>query len=380
MRNLFRSLSGLLLLCMSAQSVGNALAQEGEVRYPATRRVEQTDVYHGIRVGDPYRWLEDMKSEETLVWAKAQDETTKRFVSKVPTRSALQKRLDELVRFDRYATPIKANGRYFFIKRDAGRGMSEGVLYVQESLSAKPRILLDTARRFKDRQLVIFSPSPDGRFVAYGISQNQSRWFDLRIINVNQGVDELPDTLTGLVTVSASVSWTNDSRGFFYTAFEKSKEGTELQAVIQNPKVYYHQLGKPQAEDVLITALPEKPNWLFSPKLTHDGRYLVIAASAGGSNENQTLYRDLQNPNGKTESLVGEADANYNFLGNEGARFYFYTDWKAPKGRIVVIDIRKPQRRNWVELVPQAEKPSQPETKQEAMPWGCMATASFWFT
>jgi prolyl oligopeptidase len=355
MRNRYQYISGLLLLCLSTQSFSNSAIQD-QIRYPATRRVEQTDTYHGVKVSDPYRWLEDMKSEEALRWAKAQDETTKRFVSQVTSRSILQKRLDELVRFDRYATPIKANGKYFFAKRAAGRGIGEGTLYVQESLTSKPQVLVDPVQRDQGGQLRLYAPSPDGRFVAYGISQNQSRWFDLKILNVNQEGQELPDKLTGLVTVSANVSWTKDSKGFFYTAFEKPKAETELYAVIRNPRVYYHKLGNPQSEDVIIATLPEKPNWLFSPKLTYDGRYLVIAASVGGSNENQILYRDLQKPGGKIESLIGEADANYTYLGNEGTHFYFYTDWKAPKGRLIAIDLKKPERKNWVELVAQAEE------------------------
>jgi prolyl oligopeptidase len=341
-------------LTNSSQLVANG--QSHRLNYPPARRVNQVDNYHGVEVPDPYRWMEEMKSEETLAWVKAQDDLLKGLLDSVPARATLQKRIMELVNHDIYTTPIKANGRYFFTKRNAGKGLGEGVLYVQTSLNAAPRILLDPATRFKDgRQLGVFRPSPDGRYLAYGVVTRQSRWWDLRVMNTTTGKD-LSDALTGLHNVLGTVSWTRDSKGFFYSRFEPPKPGEEQQAVLKNPKIYFHELGKPQSEDTFVTDLPDKPNWVFTHNITDDGRYLIISASEGGANQNQILYRDLHGTGATIKTLIGEADADYKFLGNEGTRFWFYTDLNAPRGRVIAIDLNQPQRDRWVEVIPEAKE------------------------
>ena len=350
------SLAAMMATDFLRYSLHRVTAQSTRLNYPAARRVNQVDNYHGIEVADPYRWMEEMQSEETQAWVKAQDELSKSFVSAVPARAALQKRITELIHHEIYTSPIKAHGRYFFTKREAGKGLSESVLYVQESLSAAPRVLLDPATRFKDgKQLVSFRPSPDGRYLAYGVTTRQSRWFDVRVMDTTTGAD-VSDALTGLHNVSRSISWVKDGQGFFYSAFERPKPGEEQQAVLRNQKIYFHPLGKPQSEDAVITNLPEKPNTLFAHQITDDGHYLIVSASEGGANQNQIFYQDLRQAGSSLKPLISEADADYKFLGSEGARLWFYTDLKAPRGRIIAIDLNQPQRDHWVEVVPEAKE------------------------
>jgi len=175
------------------------------------------------------------------------------------------------------------------------------------------------------------------------------------VLDVATGAD-LADALTGAHTVTGGISWTKDGKGFFYSAFELPGAGQERQAVVRNPKIYHHTLGRPQAKDALVLALPNEPNALFTHRVTDDGKYIVVAVNDGGGPRNRILCQDLSAPEAGLKTLIPQADATYTFLGNEGARFWFYTDLNAPRGRIVAIDLNKPQRDRWRAVVPQMKE------------------------
>lgn len=318
--------------------------------YPQARRVAQADIYHGIEVSDPYRWMEEMNSEETLAWVKAQDELLKNFTGNLDNRDAIHKRISELARFESYTPPTKESGRYFFIKSESGT--SKPVLYVQQGPRAEPRILLDTVARFKDMDVTLrgFAPSPDGRLVLCGISKNQSRWIEQILIDAGSGA-VIHEAIQGTHNLAGGASWNRDSKGFFYNYFEKPAGTSEQKAVVGSPKILYHALG--QSKDLLVYAPEAKPNLLLTHTVSDDGRYLIIAASEGSSNKNIILYKDIRSLDSPIKTLIGEADANYTFLGNEDNRFWFYTDLDAPRGRIIAIDITKADRINWKEVVSQ---------------------------
>lgn len=318
--------------------------------YPSAKRVDHSDRYHGVAVSDPYRWMEDMNSEETFSWVKAQDERLKDFVKNVASRDAIYKRLLELGRFESYSAPIKENGRYFFVRTESGS--RRPVLYVQDGLRAKPQVLLDTEERFKGEDVILrgFAPSPDGRLVLCSLSKKQSRWVEQRLIDATSG-DETAEEISPTHVLAGNATWRRDSKGFFYTRFEKPKSNSEQNAVVSSPKIYYHAWGSPN--DSLVYAPGEKPNLLMSHTVTNDGRYLVITVNEGSSNKNILLYKDLSSAESAIKTLIGEADANYTFLGNEGERFWLYTDLNASRGRIIAINITKPERAQWKEVVPQ---------------------------
>lgn len=327
--------------------------------YPPARRSEQTDVYHGVTVADPYRWLEDASSDETKSWVKAQDALLQRQLADVPSRAAIKARLTELLHTDSYTVPVKAGARYFYIKTEAGRARGQGVVLMQDGATAKPRALLDVQKQFStDTTLTTaapLTPSPDGRYLAYSLRKRQSRWIGLQILDVEKGTDLL-DVLTGQHTVSGGVSWTPDGKGFFYSAFDLPKTGTEQQAVVQNPKIFHHTLGQPQANDRVIATLPHHPNGYFTHTVTPDGNYVIVHAHDNGSTNNRVLYQDLRQAGAQLQPLIAEADAAYTFLGNDSARFWFYTDLNAPRGCIVAIDLARSQREHWVEVVPQQKE------------------------
>src|SRR5262245_50127689 len=350
------SVSFAILLILSPVNQSHTTAQTTRLTYPAAKRVEQVDRYHGVAVSDPYRWLEQMDSHETKAWARAQDELLQSYLADTPARAAIKARLTELAQNDSYSVPRKANGRYFYTHTAADRPSGQSVVYEQESLGAQPRELFAAKKPLgEDAAISWIAPSPDGRALAYSVRRKQSRWATLRVLDVVTGAD-LADTLTGAHTVTGGVSWTKDGKGFFYSAFELPGAGQEQQAVVRNPKIYYHTLGRPQAKDALVLAVPNEPNALFTHRVTDDGKYIIVAVHDGGGPRNRIIYQDLSAPEDGLKTIIPQADATYTFLGNEGGRFWFYTDLNAPRGRIVAIDLAKPQREYWREVVPQMKE------------------------
>lgn len=350
---------GLLSLLMVVM-FWNTAAQTSQPTYPAAKRVEQVDTYHGISVADPYRWLEQQNSNDTQAWVKAQDELLASRLAAAPGRAELKARLTELLTNDSYGVPIKAQGRYFYTFTAAGRSRGQSVVYVQGSLAAtphaQPTALFDTRERHgAEAMLSWIAPSPDGRVLAYSIRQKQSRWATLRVLDVATGAD-LTDTLTGAHTVTGGISWTKDSKGFFYSAFELPGAGQEQQAVVRNPKLFYHTLGRPQAEDALIVTLPNEPNALLTHTVSADGKYIIVAVNENGGPKNRILYQDLSARDAGWQTLIPQADATYTFLGNTGTRWWLYTDLDAPRGRIIAIDLPHPQRAHWRTVVPQMKE------------------------
>src|SRR5262245_17782301 len=350
------SVSFIILLILSTVDQSRTAAQTDKPPYPAARRAEQMDKYHGVAVPDPYRWLEQIDSDETKAWVQAQDELLQSRLADVPARAAIRARLTELAQTDSYSVPRKANGQYFYTYSAAGRPRGQSVVCAQESLGGRPRALFDGRTRLGDDATISWiAPSPDGRALAYSIRQKQSRWATLRVLDVATGAD-MADTMTGAHTVTGGISWTKDSKGFFYSALDLPGAGQERQAVVRNPKIYYHTLGQPQTKDALVLALPNEPNALFTHRVTDDGKYIIVAIHDGGGPRNRILYQDLSAPEAGLKTIIPQSDATYTFLGNEGERCWFYTDLNAPRGRIVAIDLAKPQREYWREVVAQMKE------------------------
>ncbi|HEV2131367.1 MAG TPA: prolyl oligopeptidase family serine peptidase [Longimicrobiaceae bacterium] len=333
-----------------------ASASAGErISYPETRRVDQVDDYHGTRVADPYRWLEDTDSPETAAWVEAQNRVTFGILKSIPEREGIERRLTELWNYERFGVPFKQGGRYFF-SRNSGL-QNQSVLYVQPSLDAEPRVLLDPNTLSEDGTIALTMTrvSEDGRYLAYGTSSGGSDWQEIRVREVETGQDR-PDHLRWIKFSGAA--WTHDGEGFFYSRFPEP-QGNTLTTENLNNKLYYHRLGTPQSEDVLVYERPDQPEWRFFPQVTDDGRYLVIYTSYQTS-KNDLLYVDLgdpQRPNlrAPVRELVTGFEANYSVAGNDGPVFYVQTDKDAPKGRVIAIDTRQPQLANWRTLIPEGE-------------------------
>lgn len=329
-------------------------AQSKPLKYPETRQVDQVDDYHGTKVKDPYRWLEgDPRTHADVAdWIKAQNDITFKYLHDIPQREAIIARLTELWDHEKFGSPFKAGGRYYFYKNDGLQNQS--VLYVQETLDAEPAILIDPNTWSEDGTIALGSTafSDDGRYVCYSVSEAGADWRTWRVMEIETR-QVLPDELKW--SKFSGASWTPDGRGFFYCRYPEPEPGGSFQNLNLNQKVFYHRVGTPQSSDVLVHERPDNPEWGFSADVSEDGHYLVITAWKGTADRYQVYYKDLREPFGMVRPIVTTFDNEYSFLGNDGPLFYFRTDLNAPKKRIIALDIRDPQPEKAKELVPETD-------------------------
>lgn len=327
-------------------------AKAMKVTYPQTRAVTQIDDYNGVAIEDPYRWLEDLDSKETAAWVAAENKVTFGFLEQIPARQAIKARLTKLWDYEKYGLPGKEGGRYFF-SRNTGL-QNQSVLYWAESLAAEPRVLIDPNTLSKDGTMALagVAISDDGKLMAYGLAEAGSDWIQYKVREVDTGKD-LEDHLRWIKFSGAS--WTRDGKGFYYSRYDEPKEGNPLENANYFHKLYYHRLGTPQSEDRLIYERPDHKDWQINGGVTEDGQYLIIDSSVGTDPKNRIFYQDLSKPDAKVQDLLVEADARYSFVGNDGPVFWFNTDLSAPRGRLIAIDTRQPERANWKEVIPQSE-------------------------
>lgn len=324
-------------------------------KYPETRRVQHVDDHHGTKVPDPYRWLEDdvRESKDVEQWVEAQNKVTFGYLKDIPERAAIEKRLTELWNFEKYGTPFKRGGRYYFYKNDGLQ--NQYVLYQQAALDAEPTVLIDPNTWSKDGTVALAgtSFSEDGKYLAYGIQDAGSDWRTWRVMEIATG--RLLDDELKWVKFSGA-TWTKDSKGFFYGRFDEPKEGAAFQSLNLNQKLFYHRVGTPQSDDVLVYKRPDQPEWGFGTDVTDDGRYLIITVWKGTDDKYRVLYRDLTEPFAMPTDLIENFEQEYSFVGSDGGVFYFKTNLDAPRGRLIAIDIRQPEQEHWREIVPQAEE------------------------
>jgi prolyl oligopeptidase len=317
------------------------------------------DIYHGQAVPDPYRWLEDLDSEQTRAWIEAQNQLTFDYLRQIPARQRLLERLTQLWNYERYSQPFKEGGRYFYFKNDGLQNQS--VLYTQESLEAEARVLLDPNTFSEDGTVALagiaISRARDsgaehaGRYLAYGLSCSGSDWQEWKVRDIETGED-LPDHLRWVKFSGAS--WTLDGQGFFYSRYDEPAPGSEYESVNYFQKLYYHRLGTSQSEDVLVYHRPDQKEWGFAGGVTEDGNYLIISVWRGTDPKNLIFYKDLRDPQSPVVELIREFEAEYSFVGNDGSRFWLLTDCQAPRRRLVAIDLEQPDRVQ--EVIPEAEE------------------------
>ncbi|MBD2726805.1 S9 family peptidase [Nostoc sp. FACHB-892] len=319
--------------------------------YPSSHKSDQADNYHGTLVADPYRWLEDPDSEETKAWIEAQNQVTFGYLKEIPTREKIRERLTKLWDYEKYGIPFKEGERYFYFKNDGLQNQS--VLYTLKTLDDQPKVLLDPNKLSEDGTVALsgLSISEDGKLLAYSLSASGSDWQEWKVRDVETGED-LQDHLKWIKFSGAS--WTHDNQGFFYSRYDEPNEKTQLEDINYYQKLYYHQLGKPQSEDVLIYHRPDQKEWGFSGGVTEDGRYLIISIWLGTDSKNLVFFKDLTNPNAEVVELINQFEADYSFIDNDDSVFYFRTDLNAPRGRVIAIDTKNPAPENWREIIPQS--------------------------
>ena len=326
--------------------------------YPVARKGDQVDDYHGVKVADPYRWLEDLDSDETRSWVDAENKLSFGFLEGIPARAAIKERITKLWNYEKYGVPFKEGNRYFY-SRNSGL-QNQSVLYTVTSLDGQPKLVLDPNTLSSDGTVALsgMQVSNGGKLLAYSLSASGSDWQEWKVRDVETGQD-LSDDLKWVKF--SGVSWTRDNSGFYYSRYDEPKSDS-LKATNYFQKVYFHKLGTPQSEDVLVYERPDQKDWLFGAQVTEDGDYLIIPIFQGTDSKTRVYYKDLKSNNSGVVKLLDDFDAAYSFIGNQGSRFWFQTDLQASRGKIIEIDTAKPERANWKVLVPEGPEALQTAT------------------
>lgn len=333
-----------------ALCVADAAAAD-PLRYPPTRQVDQVDTYHGVAVPDPYRWLEDDNSDETRAWVASQNAVTDAFLERIPQREPIRKLYTALFDFEKFGVPFHEAGRYFWIRNDGLQ--QQAVLYTADRLDGPPRVALDPNTLSADGTVALAgtAPSRDGRLLAYGVAGGGSDWQAWRVRDLSTGAD-LPDRIDWVKFSRAD--WTPDGKGFFYARYAAPADGAALTGANEFQKLYYHRLGTPQADDVLVAENPADKEWGFETEVSDDGRWLLITVWKSAARKNGLMVLPLADggyAGGEPRPLSLDFDATYNPIGTDGDTLFMYTDRDAPRGRLVAVDLKNPSPDRWKTLV-----------------------------
>jgi prolyl oligopeptidase len=323
-----------------------------QFEYPTAPTSNQVDDYNGVKVPDPYRPLENPDSPESRTWIEAENKITFDFLKTIPERDGIEKRLTEIWDYRRFGVPFKEAGHYFF---STNTGLqNQNVLYTTTSFSQTPRELLDPNLLAKDGTIALggLDVTENAKLMAYGLATAGSDWQQWKVRDVETGKDR-SDVLDWVKFSNAS--WKKDGSGFFYSRYDKPDEKNKLRSRVYNHKLFFHQLGTPQSRDKLIYERPDQKEWLFNAEVTDDGRYLIITVQRGTDPKNRIFYKDLADSKSKVIELFNKADAEYDFIDNEGPVFFFRTDLEAPLGRIISVDTSMPPSPKIDELVAESK-------------------------
>ncbi|KQZ64497.1 prolyl endopeptidase [Sphingopyxis sp. Root1497] len=338
------ALVALFMTPAAAQAAGDAASATtpAALTYPDSERGTTVDPQFGVDVADPYRWLEDdvRVNPKVAAWVADQNKVTDAYLDTLPGRDAFKARMTELYNYERFGLPRKAGTRYFYTRNDGLQPQS--VLFVREGLKGEGRVLIDPNGWAKDgaTALAEWTPSEDGKNLLYSVQDGGTDWRIVRVMDVATGKD-LPDEVRWVKF--SSLDWAKDGSGFYYSRFPEPAEGAAFQSLNENHTVYFHRLGTPQSEDVLIHATPDKPKLNNSAVVSDDGKYLIVIGSEGTDERyGLTLYPIGPKGAGKPVSLVSDFANNWEYVTNEGPRFTFLTNKGAPRQRLVSMDIRKP--------------------------------------
>ena len=306
---------------------------------------------HGVTINDPFDWLEDLDSPETRSWIDQQNERTSRFLSGIPERDRIRKRLLELWSYEKCTVPVKRGGRHFFTTND-GR-QNQWVLRCADRLGQESRVLVDANKLSNDGTVAIttFQPSDDGALLAYGLSGAGSDWEEWRVLDATTG-EHTADHLKWVKF--STVSWTADSKGLFYCRYDEPSKEQEYRGANYFQKLFYHRIGEDQSQDTLIYFRPDHKEWVYGAVVSDDGRYLVIHVWDAMTINNAVFYRDLST-DGPIVDLLSAFDSRYQLVGNDGPVFWFHTDQLAPRGRLIAVDTNNPAPSGWREIIPERE-------------------------
>ena len=341
----------------STRSAARSSSDNPKIAYPESKKVEQVDDYFGTKVADPYRWLEDENSAETKAWVAAQNKVTFAYLDSIPYREKLKARLTQLYNYPRISAPFRRGDTYFFTKNDGLQNQS--VYYIQKGVNGTAEEFLDPNKFSADgtSTLSAFSLSKDGKYLAYGVSQGGSDWVTLKVMDVASHKD-LSDEIKFLKFTGAS--WQGD--GFYYSRYPEPEKGKELTSRNEFRATYFHKVGTPQSADVLVYEDKEHPQRFQGIGTTEDERFAILTVSDQGKGKkgNSVFYKDLSKGEDKFSPIIPEiGNDSFGVIDNVGDKFLVRTDHNSPNGRVVLIDPKNPDEKNWKDVLPERSEPLQ---------------------
>jgi len=352
-------LSALMLTFFMSCKNETETVKKTSVNYPETNKIDTVDTYFGEDVKDPYRWLEDDRSEETEAWVKAQNQVTFGYLDQIPYREELKERLTKLWNYEKIGAPFVEGDYTYFSKNDGLQNQSVIYRYKTGEDQKTAEVFLNPNTFKEDGTISLggMSFSKNGKTLAYAISEGGSDWRKILVMNVDTN-EIVEDTLVDIKF--SGMSWYKNE-GFYYSSYDKP-EGSELSAKTDQHKVYYHKLGTKQSEDALIFGgTPEEKHRYIGAGVTEDDKYLIISASVSTSG-NKLFIKDLSDPNSKLITILDHTDSDSNIIENVGSKLYIMTNLGAPNQKVVTVDASNPTPENWVDFIPETENVLSPST------------------
>lgn len=329
----------------------SSLTHAAALSYPDAARGPQVDDYHGTRVPDPYRWMESIDAPSTQSWVAAEQRLSRQFLDSLPGRAGLAERLRNVWNFERWSPPVRYGKTWIFTHNDGLQNQS--VVFVTGDPVEQARVLIDPNTLSADGTVALreMAMSPDGRLLAYALSEAGSDWQVWHVRDVASGKD-LPDKLEW--SKFAGASWRKDGSGFYYTAYDPPAADNPLKAANKYQKLYFHRLGSAQSDDALIYTRRDDPDWFIDANVTDDGHYLVLQTALGTDVRNAVSVQDLSTPQAPVVPIIPTPTATYDVIGNVGTTLLVRTDRGAPRYRIVAMDVGHPQPSRWRPVVPES--------------------------
>lgn len=339
-----------IIMAVVLNGCKNKAPMQEQIKYPETRKVSQIDDYFGVKIEDPYRWLENDTSAETGAWVAAQNKVTEAYLAKIPFREQIRKRIESLLNFPKMTVPFK-KGDWIFYEKNEGL-QNQNILYVQQGIKGVPRLLLDPNVLSADGTAAVgdYSPSHDGKYLAYSVNKAGSDWAQFYVMEVATGKN-LDDKIEWVKF--SGMAW--QGNGFYYSRYDAPKKGKELSSRNEYHKVYYHVLGTSQEQDKLIFENKNFPLRNYYAGTTEDERFLILGESEGTSG-NSLYCMDLTS---KAKVFVKIADGfknEYNVIDNLDGKLLVVTNQSAPRKKLVIIDPANPDTSKWQTLLPEKEE------------------------
>jgi prolyl oligopeptidase len=355
MRKTSPLVASLAALAVAFASLAAPAAAQ-KLQYPDTKRVDQADTYFGVKVEDPYRWLEDDRSDETARWVAEENKVTFSYLEQIPFRAGVKARLEKLYNYARYSAPFRKGDYYYYSKNDGLQNQS--VFYVQKGLDGAAEVLIDPNKFSADgtSRLAGFALSKDNKYLAYGISQGGSDWNEFHVMEVASR-KPLADVLKWVKF--SGIAWQGD--GFYYSRYDAPAAGKEMTSANDFHRVYYHKVGTPQEQDELVYEDKANPRRFHTVSTTEDERFAILNVSdqSKGKKGNALFFRDAKGDKSWKPLVAEIGDDDYGVVDNVGDKFLVETNHNAPNGKVVLVDPKNVDEKSWKEVLPEKPEPLQ---------------------